>query len=225
MAASKIQNESSTEINQITFKKSHLLCAGIVSAIALVLYLYTLAPTVTLVDSGELILAAWYTGVAHPPGFPLYVMLAHLFSLLPFGNIATRVHLASAIFAALASGLMTLLVATMLSTPLPRKAEKKGKEGRKKRDEKKSVAKIEPETAENTNSIFILAPAIIAGLLFAFSRMLWAYATIAEVYTLNALLIVTIFWLMFAWRRDALLAKVNRTPVNDRKLYIAAFVF
>ena len=32
----------------------------------------TLAPTVTLVDSGELIVAARFLGVAYPPGFPSY---------------------------------------------------------------------------------------------------------------------------------------------------------
>ncbi|HSE36675.1 MAG TPA: DUF2723 domain-containing protein, partial [Blastocatellia bacterium] len=40
-----------------------------------------------------------------------------------------------------------------------------------------------------------------AGLLLAFSRTLWAYATIAEVYTLTSLLILIVFLLMFRWRR------------------------
>ena len=44
-------------------------------------YSWTLAPTVTLIDSGELILAAYGVGVAHPPGFPLYLVLAHLATL------------------------------------------------------------------------------------------------------------------------------------------------
>lgn len=225
MVESKTQIEPSINTGKRQLEKSHWLSAGIVSVIALALYLFTLAPTVTLVDSGELILAARSTGVAHPPGFPLYVMLAHLFSLLPFGNVATRVHLASAIFAALAAGMMTLLVATLLSTPTFRNEKKKAKTERKKREAKKSALETEAEISEHPEAVFILAPAIIAGSLFAFSRTLWAYATIAEVYTINALLIVTIFWLMAAWRREALIAKANRKPVNDRKLYIAAFIF
>ncbi len=225
MADSKTQNQSSVNTSNLLINKSHFLSAGIVSVIALTLYLLTLAPTVTLIDSGELLLAARFSGVAHPPGFPLYVMLAHLFSLLPFGNVATRVHLASALFAALASGLMTLLIVTLLSTPAKRGDRKKAKIERKTREAKKSAPVVEVESAADNHSVFILAPAIIAGLLFAFSRTLWAYATIAEVYTLNSLLLVTIFWLMCAWRRDVLTAQANRTVISDRKLYIAAFVF
>lgn len=57
-----------------------------VTAIAMVVYGSTLAPTVTLVDSGELIVAAWNLGVAHPPGFPLYVLLAHAATRVPWAT-------------------------------------------------------------------------------------------------------------------------------------------
>lgn len=40
------------------------------------LYLFTLAPTVTGEDSGEFIAAAYGHGVAHPPGYPLWTLLA-----------------------------------------------------------------------------------------------------------------------------------------------------
>src|SRR4029078_1774398 len=62
--------------------------ASIVLSCALSLYVWTLAPTVTLVDSGELIVAARSLGVAHPPGFPFYVLLANAATRLPFGNVA-----------------------------------------------------------------------------------------------------------------------------------------
>ena len=68
---------------------------------ALGVYLLTLAPTVTLVDSGELILACHSLGIAHPPGFPLYVLIGHLFAQLPFDHVAYRLNLTSAFFAAL----------------------------------------------------------------------------------------------------------------------------
>jgi tetratricopeptide (TPR) repeat protein len=183
-----------------------LICAAIVSLLALTLYLRTLAPTVTLVDSGELILAARSLGVAHPPGFPLYVMLAHLATLVPLGNVAVRVNFASAVFAALASGVVTLLVSELVAGT-----------GRRHR-------------------LPGLAVAVSAGLLLACSRTLWAYATIAEVYTLNALLILTILFLMLRWRRLVQLTKISRpkarkrteiTPVteHDRWLYAAAILF
>ena len=48
--------------------QAELVCAGAVFLVALVVYSWTLAPTVTLTDSGELIVAAYGLGVAHPPG-------------------------------------------------------------------------------------------------------------------------------------------------------------
>ena len=67
----------------------------VVFLIAILVNTSTLAPTVTLVDSGELIVAARFLGVAHPPGFPLYLMLAHLASLVPIGNVAERINFGS----------------------------------------------------------------------------------------------------------------------------------
>ena len=69
-------------------RRSEWLGAAAVGTVALALYGWTLAPTVTLVDSGELIVAAHSLGVAHPPGFPLYVLLAHLATWVPLGNVA-----------------------------------------------------------------------------------------------------------------------------------------
>jgi len=67
----------------------------------LVLYVATLAPGVLPADSGELQLVAAELGIAHPPGFPLYTLLAHLMTRLPIGSgAAWRVNLFSALTAA-----------------------------------------------------------------------------------------------------------------------------
>ena len=64
-------------------------------------YVLTLAPSVTLEDSGELITGAADFGVPHPPGYPLWTMSGFLFShLVPFGSIAWRVNLESAVSSA-----------------------------------------------------------------------------------------------------------------------------
>ena len=52
------------------------------------LYVYTLAPTVTLEDSGEFITAAYHLGVPHPPGYPLWCLIAHTFTWIPLGSVA-----------------------------------------------------------------------------------------------------------------------------------------
>lgn len=84
--------------------RDRLACAA-AFVLPLTLYVATLAPTVTLEDSGELIAGAFHLGVVHPPGYPLWCLLAHAFSWLPVGNVAERVHLASAAFGAGASWL------------------------------------------------------------------------------------------------------------------------
>src|SRR6266446_9919184 len=66
-----------------------------VTAIAGVLYFLTAARDIVVGDSPELIMAAVKLGVAHAPGYPLFTMLGHLFSLLPFGPIPFRVNLLS----------------------------------------------------------------------------------------------------------------------------------
>src|SRR5437660_9983071 len=119
----------------ISWSPAELLCAAAVFLAALVVYIWTLAPTVTLVDSGELIVVAQGLGVAHPPGFPLWVMLAHLASLLPVGNVAARINFSSALFAALACAILTLVAAELLitasSSTVPTRKTKAGKQSRK----------------------------------------------------------------------------------------------
>ncbi|MEO6050788.1 MAG: DUF2723 domain-containing protein [Pyrinomonadaceae bacterium] len=181
----------------------------------------TLAPTVTLVDSGELILAARTLGVAHPPGFPLYLLLAHAASMFPLGNIAERIHVASALFAALGSAAMMLLVTEAMLLTADRGGTSK-KASRKKSDR---AEKAFENKTQDAHLVLTIAPAMIAGLLFVFSRTLWAYATIAEVYTLNSLLIVVIFWLMLGWRRARFESRADQVETNNLKLYLAAFIF
>ena len=196
----------------------------LVFAVSFALYFFTLAPTVTLVDSGELILAAQAFGVAHPPGFPLYVLLAHGASLVPFGNVAVRLHLASALFAALASATMTLLVIEAVLSVSKEKPRGPAQPLRAKANAQPANASDRSAEKTRTTTLSIIGPAVFAGLLFAFSRTLWAYATIAEVYTLNTWLIVLILWLTLGWRREAQDLRARQLNVTYRKLYAAALV-
>jgi hypothetical protein len=75
------------------------------------LYLATLAPDLLAADNGEFQLVAAQLGVAHPPGFPLYTMTAHLMSRLPLGpGPAYRVNLFSAVTALFILLLVSLTV-------------------------------------------------------------------------------------------------------------------
>lgn len=72
--------------------------------ICISLYAATLQRTVPAGDSGELIAVAKTLGVAHPPGYPLYTLLGHLWiTLVPIGSVAARMNLFSAVCAAAAA--------------------------------------------------------------------------------------------------------------------------
>jgi lipoprotein signal peptidase len=73
----------------------------------LAVYLETIAPGITWAnagsDGGDLIAAAATGGVAHPTGYPVYLLIARLFQLLPVGALAFRTNLLSAVSTALAA--------------------------------------------------------------------------------------------------------------------------
>ncbi|HEU4389725.1 MAG TPA: DUF2723 domain-containing protein, partial [Blastocatellia bacterium] len=210
-------------------RRWQFICSALVLVASLQLYRLTLAPTVTLVDSGELIVAAKTLGIAHPPGVPLYVLLAHLATFLPLGSVAARVNFASALFAALASATVTLLAAEVLAVVNRERAREPKTKGKK--DKKKPVKPREAAPAvPGANSKVSLAVSTAIGLLFAFSRTLWSYGTITEVYTLNILLVAIVFLLFLKWRSlvdtgaggEPSSARLDRA---DRWLIAAAFAF
>ena len=59
-------------------------------------------------DGGDLITAAFVNGIPHPTGYPLYLLIAKLFFLLPFGNLAYRTNLLSA-FCTIMSALLIFI--------------------------------------------------------------------------------------------------------------------
>ena len=74
-------------------------------------YLFSLHPTVSAGDSGELITAAYTLGIAHPPGYPLWTILGKIFTIIiPFGNIAYRVNLMSAFIGACTCAIFNFIV-------------------------------------------------------------------------------------------------------------------
>lgn len=86
------------------------LSAAGAGALALSVYLSTLAPGLTWrnagADGGELAAAAALLGIAHPPGYPTFLLLAHLFTQLPLGEVVVRTNLFSAICASAAAALL-----------------------------------------------------------------------------------------------------------------------
>lgn len=142
------------------------------SLIAFVMYYATVARGVTLVDSGELILACQSLGIAHPPGFPLYLLIGHLFSHLPLGETAFRLGLMSAFFAALLAAFGALILGEIGSQRIP------------------DLGRATLGWCQLTTALTL-----------AFSSTVWAWATVAEVYTLNLSLLAGSVWALLRWRR------------------------
>lgn len=84
-----------------------------VGAAALFVYTLTLYRTVPPGDSGELMAAAYTWGIPHPPGYPLFALLAKLLSLVPIGSVAARMNYLSALADAAAASLLFLAVARL----------------------------------------------------------------------------------------------------------------
>src|SRR3989442_13315756 len=92
------------------FRRIDWLTFGVTALLVFIGYYLTLAPDLTLEDSGELATGSFWAGVPHPPGYPVWTLFTWLFTVLaPVSNIAWRVALASAVAGALACGLIALI--------------------------------------------------------------------------------------------------------------------
>src|SRR5690349_4450364 len=79
-------------------------------AVVMVIYFFTLSPTTAFWDTSEYIAAAKVLGIPHPPGNPLFVLLAHTFGLLPLAaSYAERINLFAAFTSAAAAGFWFLV--------------------------------------------------------------------------------------------------------------------
>jgi len=83
--------------------------------LSLAVYLATACPTVYVGDSGEMITAAYFLGIPHPPGYPLFCLLGKALSFLPLSTIAYRVNLLSVIFGALTVVMLFKLLSKLFS--------------------------------------------------------------------------------------------------------------
>src|SRR3712207_8890927 len=87
---------------------------GVAILLPFLLFLATMPPTITWrfggSDSGELISAADSFGVAHPTGYPLFVLMGYLATRVPFGEVAACVNAMNAVLGALAAGGMVLTI-------------------------------------------------------------------------------------------------------------------
>ena len=166
-------------------------------AISFSVFLYTLAPTITFGDSGELITAAYTLGIAHPPGYPLWLLFAKLFSFIPLGDVAYRLNLMSALLDAVAIGILSLVISRTLPAV---------------------CARVIPGDAFESPVVGMVvgSASASAALILAFSSTFWHQSVIAEVYALNNLLVCSILLLLVLWAEK---------PERNGLLFVVAFLF
>ena len=179
------------------FLRSDFIAAGIVFLVTLGVYIATLAPNVTLEDSGELITAATKFGVGHPPGYPLWTMSGFLLcKILPFGNLAWKMNLLDAIIGAISNAVLTLLVCHSGRWLLQRWTEPEHQ------------AAVRP---------YVFYVGILSGLVIGFSDVMWSQAVISAVHgTLNAFFVNAVLLLFYLWMLR---------PEKTYRLLLAVFIF
>ncbi len=89
-------------------------CAAIFS-ILLIVYLATMPMMLALEDDGLFVLSSYEPGLSPPPGYPLHTMIGHVFSKIPIGSVAARIHALSAFFGALTCMLVFLLIDRLIA--------------------------------------------------------------------------------------------------------------
>jgi hypothetical protein len=150
-------------------------------------YAATLAPTVTFWDAGELIAAAKTLGIPHPPGTPLFVLMAHVWaSAIPVFEYAVRTNLFSATLSAVGAGCFFLVAQESLS-PLAA-----GLSGR-------------------ARSLLPLLGGAAAALAGAFTFTNWQNSNETEVYAAATCSIALMAWLALVWRRRRGTPRASRT--------------
>lgn len=109
-------------------KRTDLFLSLALAIVALLAYLATLTPSLSYQspDGNELATIPYVLGLAHPPGYPLYTWLGKIFTWLPFGDVAYRINLMSAVGAASTVAGLYLLISMLLqprvASPILRRA-------------------------------------------------------------------------------------------------------
>ena len=97
-----------TRIKVIT--RSPLFFILVSTLFIFLVYLFSLCPTLYLIDSGELATVSYTLGVAHPTGYPLYTMISYFISRLP-GSPIFNLNLLSALFSTIAAFILLIFFA------------------------------------------------------------------------------------------------------------------
>ena len=173
---------------------NHIPAIG-AGVICLIVYIITLNPTVTFMDSGELAAACATFGIPHPTGYPLFLIIGYIFTKLPISySPVYNLNLMSAVLSAAAVAVfyyVSYLLLSILksSSEVQKVKQKKEKHAKEKYSKEKHVKEV---NIFNADTITIVS--FFASLVFGFSKTFWENALSAEVYPLHSLLLVLLIY-------------------------------
>ena len=150
--------------------------------IAATVYVLTIEPTASLWDCPEFIVCGYKLEIGHPPGAPVFMLLANLFSQLAGSpsQVAMMVNLLSAL---LSAGCIFFLFLTITHLAL-----------------RLTVSEGEEPTLRQ--AVSIEACGLVGALCYTFSDTFWFSAVEAEVYAFSSFLTALMFWLILKWESD-----------------------
>lgn len=177
-----------------TFSKLNTCVAWLVFAIAAIVYGMTVEPTASLWDCPEFIASGYKLEIGHPPGAPVFMLAANLFSHLAndTSKVALMVNLLSAL---LSAGCIFFLFLTI--THLTQRILR---------------------DMTTANVIIIEACGMVGALAYTFSDTFWFSAVEAEVYAFSSFLTALMFWLILKWSDEA------DNPRSDRWIIMIAYI-
>ena len=149
-----------------------------------VVYILTIEPSASFWDCGEFILSAYKMEVGHPPGAPLFMMIANFFTQFAFGNTA-RVAMMVNIMSALAAA-ATIMFLFWTITHIARRMIV-GRKG-------------EPSVGQ---TVAIIGAGLVGALAYTFTDTFWFSAVEAEVYALSSLMTAVVVWAILKWEEVA----------------------
>jgi len=172
-------------MKQISFSRINICMAWLVYAIAAIVYGLTVEPTASLWDCPEFIACGYKLEIGHPPGAPVFMLAANLFSQLASNpsQVALMVNLLSALLSAGCIFFLFLTI-THLSEKLIVKSE----------EQDNAIAKYQVVTIE--------ACGMVGALAYTFSDTFWFSAVEAEVYAFSSFLTALMFWLILKWESE-----------------------
>ena len=179
------------------FRPVDWLAFGISTLVVYIVFFLTLAPNVTLEDSGEMATASLYGGIPHAPGYPVWTLYTWLWTHIPYGSIAWRVELGNAFAGALAAGLLALVVSRSSSMII------------------ESVDAFKNINRRWENVICFVA-GFVAGGLSDFDSFMWSQAVIVDKHTLSIASLVGLLVFLLRW---------VYAPHQHRYLYAAFFMY